>query len=170
MLLLDSFSLITPEPGLVIWTVIIFVILWLILGKFAFKPIAEALKNREQTIEDALKAAEKARAEMENLTAQNEQIIREAKEERVKIIAEAKQVAEKLKAEMVDKAAKEADEKLQQALREIDNQKKAALVEVKNYVGLMALDIAEKVIKKELKSDASQVEFVEKLAKEANLN
>jgi F-type H+-transporting ATPase subunit b len=165
-----NFSLITPDLGLVFWTALVFVILWVILGKTAFGPITQALKDREKSIEDALGAAEKARAEMASLTAKNEALLMEAKEERNRILQDAKDAAEKLRLDIVAKAQSEAEQKLQQAIREIENQKTAALIEVKNTVGLMALDIAEKLVRKELAGKAEQVEFVNKMAQEAKLN
>lgn len=166
----SAFSLITPEPGLAIWSLIIFVLLIVILGKYAFKPIAAALKEREQNISDSLAQAEKARAEMAALTSKNEELLNQAKEERNKILAEAREVAEKLKADLLDKAHTESLKKMTDAFREIETQKNAAIVEIKNTVGQMALQIAEKVIRKELHTDASQKEFVEKLVKETHLN
>ncbi|MCS6819047.1 MAG: F0F1 ATP synthase subunit B [Chitinophagales bacterium] len=172
ILLSDSgaFSLITPDPGLAIWSVIIFVLLWIILGKFAFKPIVKALKEREQNIEQALRSAELAKAEMSKLVSQNEALLIEAKEERNRIIAEAKAAAEKVKNEIIAKAQAEADQKLQMALREIDNQKRAALAELKNQVGEAAMQIAEKVIRKELRNNPEQQKFVEEQINQIHFN
>ena len=166
----DTFALITPNPGMAIWTLIIFLILLFILGKFAFKPIANALKDRDKTIEESLNQAEKARAEMAQLTSKNEQLLEEAKEERNKILAEARELGEKLKADLIEKAKVEADKKVVDAVREIEIQKKAAVVEVKNIVGQMALNIASQIIKKDLSSDAAHKELVEKLVKDTQLN
>jgi F-type H+-transporting ATPase subunit b len=166
----NPFSLITPNPGLAIWALIIFLILIFVLGKFGFKPIAAALKEREQNIADSLAQAEKARAEMAHLTAKNEDLLNQAKEERNKILAEAREAAEKIKADMVDKAHTESMKKMSDAFREIETQKNAAIVEIKNTVGQMALKIAEQVIRKELHSQEAQKEFVNKLVKETNLN
>lgn len=166
----NPFSLITPNPGLSIWALIIFLILIFVLGKFGFKPIATALKEREQNISDSLAQAEKARAEMALLTAKNEDLLNQAKEERNKIIAEARDAAEKLKADLIEKAHAESLKKMSDAFREIETQKNAAIVEIKNTVGQMALGIAEQVIRKELHTDAAQKEFVDKLVKETNLN
>ncbi|HWB62494.1 MAG TPA: F0F1 ATP synthase subunit B [Chitinophagales bacterium] len=163
-------ELVKPAIGLVFWMVITFGLLVFILGKFAWKPILAMLNEREKTIEDSLAQAEKARSEMAQLTAKNEELLNAAKEERNKILNEAKEAAEKVKADIMDKAQKEAEQKIQAAFREIDLQKKAAITEVKNSVGLMALDIAEKVLRKELKGDTEQVEYVNKLVKESNLN
>lgn len=162
-------ALLTPSIGLIFWMLIGFGILFFLLSKFAWKPILGALKEREASIEDSLRQAEKARAEMSKLVAKNEELLNQAKEERNKILHDAREAAEKVKADILEKAGKEAEEKLKQALREIDTQKKAAIVEVKNTVGLMALEIAEKVIRKELKGNAEQQDYVKNLAKEAEL-
>ncbi len=163
-------ELIKPAIGLVFWMLVTFGFLLFILGKMAWKPILEALSAREKTIEDSLNLATQARNEMAQLTAKNESLLNEAKEERNKILHEAKEAADKLKNEMLAKAQQEVEAKIQTAFREIEIQKRAAITEVKNSVGLMALDIAEKVIRKDLKGNAEQLEYVNKLAKESNLN
>lgn len=163
-------ELVKPAIGLVFWMCVTFSILVFILTKFAWKPILAMIKEREQTIENSLNEANKARAEMSTLVAKNEELLNQAKEERNAILHEAKEAADKIKTEIVEKAQKEAEAKIQASFREIEIQKKAAIAEVKNSVGLMALDIAEKVIRKELKSNNEQLEFVNKLAKESNLN
>jgi F-type H+-transporting ATPase subunit b len=163
-------ELVKPAIGLVFWMLVTFSILIFILTKFAWKPILAMIKEREQTIENSLNEANKARAEMGQLVAKNEELLNQAKEERNKILHEAKEAAEKIKADLLDKAQKEAEAKIQMAFREIDIQKKAAITEVKNSVGLMALEIAEKVIRKELRGSNEHVDYVNKLAKESNLN
>ncbi len=163
-------ELVKPAIGLIFWMLVTFSILVFILTKFAWKPILAMIKEREQTIENSLNEATKARYEMSQLVAKNEELLNQAKEERNQILHNAKEAAEKVKADILVKAQKEAEEKIQMAFREIEIQKKAAIVEVKNSVGIMALEIAEKVIRKELKSNNEQVEYVNKLAKESNLN
>ena len=170
MFFLSDFNVIKPEPGLLIWTSIIFILFWLLLAKFAFRPIANALKKRENDIADALAEAENARAEMAAMKAQNEEILSQAREERSKILKEAKEVKEGIIAEAKGKAKEEAKKIVAEAKNEIESQKNAALKEVKNTVGTMALDIAEKVIKKELATDSKQQRFVEDLVKEINLS
>ena len=163
-------ELIKPAIGLIFWMCVTFSILVFILSKFAWKPILAMIKEREQTIENSLNQANQAREEMSKLVAKNEELLNQAKEERNQILHDAKEAAEKVKNDIVARAQKEAEEKIQMAFREIEIQKKAAIVEVKNSVGLMALEIAEKVIRKELKNSNEQVEYVNKLAKESNLN
>jgi F-type H+-transporting ATPase subunit b len=163
-------SLLLPKPGMALWTLVVFLMLVFVLGKFAFKPIVQALKDREDDINAKLAEAQKARAEMASLTAKNEELLNQAKEERNKIIAEAREAADKLKNDMLERAQTEAMKKMSDAFREIETQKNAAIVEIKNTVGQMALGIAEKVVRKEISNDASQKELVEKLVKETNLN
>ena len=163
-------ELVKPAIGLVFWMVITFGLLFFILAKFAWKPILGMLNEREKTISDSLAEAQKARAEMAALTSKNQDLLNQAKEERNKILHEAKEAGDKLKNEMLAKAQQDVEAKIQTAFREIDIQKRAAIAEVKNSVGLLALDIAEKVIRKDLKGNAEQLEYVNKLAKESNLN
>lgn len=163
-------QLVQPALGLLFWMVIVFGLLMFILTKFAWKPILGMIQEREKTIEDNLNEANKARQEMSQLVAKNEELLNQAKEERNKILHEAREAAEKVKNDIVERANKEAEEKLKQALREIENQKMAAITEVKNSVGQMALDIAEKVIRRDLNTSAEHTEYVNKLAKETNLN
>ena len=163
-------DLVKPEFGLIFWMLITFSLLLFILTKFAWKPILGMIREREQTIANSLNEANKARNEMAQLVAKNEELLNQAKEERNKILHEAREAAEKVKTDILAKAQKEAEDKIQMAFREIDIQKKAAIAEVRNSVGLMALDIAEKVMRKELKNNNEQVDYVNKLAKESNLN
>ena len=132
-------ELLTPAIGLVFWMVLAFGILFFILSKYAWKPILSALHEREMTIEESLRQADKARAEMSQLVAKNEELLNLAKEERNKILHEAKEASEIVRATILEKAQKEAEGKIQMAFREIEIQKKAAIAEVKNSVGLMAV-------------------------------
>jgi len=173
MILLDgggSLSLITPSWGLLIWTSLIFCMLWFILGKYAFKPIAEALKAREDSIENALQAAEKAKQDMAALQADNDRIVNEAREERSKILREAKEVSDKMIGDARDKAKDEADKIVASARAEIATEKLAAMNEVKNVIGLETIALAEKVLKRELNDNPSQTAFIESEVKSINLN
>lgn len=167
--LLD-FSPIKPDLGLILWTSVIFLLFWYVLGKMAFGPIASALKDRETTIQGALDEAKKAKEEMSNLKAENEKLLVEAREERAQMLREAKDSGTKIVNDAKEKAKSEAQKIMTDANLEIENQKNAALTEVKNKVGIMALDIAEKVLKKELKGNPEQEGFVNKLVDEINLN
>lgn len=171
MILLDgALTLITPSWGLLIWTTFIFLLLWFILGKYAFRPIAEALKAREDSIEDALQSAEKAKQEMAALQADNDRIVNEAREEKSKILREAKEVSEKMIGDAREKAKDEADKIVTAARAEIATEKMAAMNEVKNVIGLETIALAEKVLKRELNDNPAQTAFIESEVKSINLN
>lgn len=170
LIALLDFSPIKPDLGLILWTVVFFLAFWAIIGKTAFRPIASALKTREDDIQKALDEAKNAKLEMANMQAENERLIASAREERTKILREAKDAGSEIVSEAKVKAKVEADKLVTNARIEIDNQRSAAMVEVKNKAGLMALEIAEKVIKKELKSSPEHTTFVNKLVDEINLN
>lgn len=167
---LMDFNPIKPGFGLILWTTIIFGLFWFIVGKLAFKPIANALKKREKDIQDSLDEAKNARIEMAKLNTENEQLLAKTRTERALILKEAKDVKNEIINEAKVRAKEEAKKIVVSAKLEIENQKKAAIAEVKNQVGMMALDIAEKVIRKELKENKDQQGFVEKLVKEIKLN
>jgi F-type H+-transporting ATPase subunit b len=167
---LIDFPPLKPTFGLFFWTTLIFLLVWIPIGRKAFKPILEALKQREEGIADALGAAEKARSEVANMKAENEQILAQAREERMKMLQEAKAEATRIVTESKDAAKSEASKIMVNAQQEIENMKQAAMTEVKNQVGSMALTIAEKVLRKQLAGNAEQEAYVNTLAKEMNLN
>lgn len=170
MIYLADFSPIKPEFGLFFWTVLFFVLFWLLIGKFAFKPITESLKQRENDIQDAIDSAKKAREEVSNMKAENDRILAEAREDRAKILSEAKETKNSIINEAKEKAKEEATKVLNAAMTDIENQKKLAMVEVKDQVSKLALEIAEKIIRKELQSNPEQQAFSKKMVDELNLN
>jgi F-type H+-transporting ATPase subunit b len=135
MFVLLSFTPFQPTPGLAIWSLVIFVLFWVIMGKFAFKPIARALEQREADIQNALDSAKSAKEEMATLKAQNEKIMAEAREEKAKILQEAKEIKNQTINEAKEKAKEEASKIVAAARNEIENQKKAAIAEIKTQVG-----------------------------------
>ncbi|MBT8189512.1 MAG: F0F1 ATP synthase subunit B [Bacteroidia bacterium] len=165
-----DFSVIKPDVGLLFWTTIFFLLFWFLIGKYAFKPIANALKKREDDIQDALDEAKRAKEEMANLKAENEKILAEARQERASIIKEANNLKSSIIKEAKEKAKEEAGRVTNSAILEIENEKKAAIIELKNQVGSMATEIAEKVIRKELSNSAEHESFVNKLVEEIKLN
>ena len=169
MFLLD-FSPLQPNPGLALWSLIIFLLFWGLMAKFAFKPMAEGLSKRENDIKNALDEAAKAREEMSNLKAENEKILAEAREERSAMLREAKDAKANIITEAKDKAKEEAQRIMSSAKLEINNEKKAAIIEVKNQVGTMATEIAEKILKRELAGNSEHEAFVSKMVDDINLN
>ena len=163
-------DLVTPEIGLIFWTTVTFVILLFLLAKFAWKPILSAVKNREESIREALLSADKAREEMAQLKSDNEQILREARAERDAILRDAREIREKMIAEAKSAAGQEADRLVEQAKEMIENQKMAAITDLKNQVASMSIDIAEKIIRKQLENKENQVALVEEQLKDFKLN
>lgn len=169
MIFLADFSVIRPEPGLLIWTLIIFLLFWFLMSRFAFKPIAEGLKKRETDIQDALDQAKKAREEMANMQAENEKLLAQAREERALILKEAKEAKEEIIAEAKDRANNEYRRKVESAMQDIENMKQAALVDLKNQTGQMAIEIAEKVLQKQLANNTEQLAFAKSLAEQIKI-
>jgi F-type H+-transporting ATPase subunit b len=163
-------DLLTPGSGLIIWQTIIFVLLFIFLSKFAWKPILGSLKEREDSIQAALDTAEKARAEMAKLTSDNEKLLKEAREERDKMLKEAREVANRLKDEAQLDAKKAADKIITDARAAINIEKEAALRDVKTQVAMFSLDVAEKLMKKNLASDKEQKNLVEGYINDLKLN
>jgi F-type H+-transporting ATPase subunit b len=163
-------ELLTPGVGLIIWQLIVFVLLFLLLSKLAWKPIINSLKDRERSIQDALDTAEKARAEMSQLKSDNEKLLKEAREERERILREAREISNKMKDEAQHDAKKTADKIIEDARAAINIEKQAALKDVRIQVAMFSLDIAEKLMKKNLASDKSQKELVESYIKDLKTN
>lgn len=163
-------DLITPNFGLIFWTTVVFTIVLLILKKYAWKPILKGLNDREKSIADALIEAQKARSEMQNLKADNEKLLNEAREERQKILKEAKTTSDGMINEAKDKARIEAGKIVDDARREIEAQKVAAISEVKNQAGKLALEVAEKILQKELENQKAQEDYVNNLVENFKLN
>ncbi|MEL7222127.1 MAG: F0F1 ATP synthase subunit B [Bacteroidota bacterium] len=170
ILLLADFSVIKPDPGLIFWTSIIFILLWGILGRMAFGPIQEALKKRETDIQDALDEAKRAREEMSNLQAENQKLLVEAREERSRMLKEAKEAANEIEKQAREQAKERTNKMVADAKQEIESQKQSAMTELKNQVGSMAIEIAEKVLRKQLADDKEQTSYVDKLVDDIKLN
>lgn len=169
-LLLADLNVIKPDPGLILWTSVVFIIVYFLLARFAFRPIQEALKKREQDIQSSLDEAKKAREEMANLKAENEELLKQAQEERSKILREANEAKEAIVNEAKDRAKEEARKIVNTAKEEIENMRKEALVDLKNQVGSMAIDIAGKIMRKELAKSGEQDQYTQKLIDEIKFN
>jgi len=163
-------DLITPELGLIFWTTLSFLILLFILGKFAWKPILNAVNDREDSIKDALQEAEKARLEMQNLKSDNEKILKEARAERDAMIKDAREIKDSMISEAKEEAKTQATKLIEQAKTTIQNEKLAAITDLKNQVADLSIDIAEKVMKNELSNKDKQVELVEQMLGDIELN
>jgi F-type H+-transporting ATPase subunit b len=163
-------DLVTPDVGLLFWTFISFAILFFVLKKFAWKPIVGTVNDREQSIKDALASAENAKKEMENLTADNERILKEARAEREMMIKEARELKTKMISDAKEETKATTDKMIIQAQEAIENEKKSAMADLKNQVASLSVEIAEKVIKGELSNKDKQLKIVEDMLGEATLN
>ncbi len=163
-------ELLTPDPGLIIWTLLAFGIVFFILAKFAWPAIIKGLKEREQGIADAIATAEKVKTEMAQLKNENETLMAKAREERAVMIKEAKETADKMIADAKDKAKSEYDRIVSDAQHAINQQKNAALVEVKNQLGNLVIEVSEKILRKELSNKAEQEKYISQLAGDVKLN
>jgi len=163
-------DLLLPGEGLLFWQAVVFILLFIFLAKFAWKPILSSLKEREESIQQALDSAVKTKEEMAKLTAGNEALLKQAKEERDKIIREARDAANRLIDQAQTEAKKSADKLIEDAKAVINTEKAAALRDVKAQVAMFSLQIAEKLIKKNLSSDQAQKDLVSEYLKETKLN
>ena len=163
-------ELVTPEIGLIFWTIIVFSLLLIILKKYAWKPILTAVDERNKSIDDALRAADKAKEEMQALNADNERILIEAKKERDQLLKEGRESKESVISQAKDKAKLEADKILTTAKDQINNEKMKAITELKTQVAEMSIDIAEKILKSELADKEKQKELITEVLKSNELN
>lgn len=163
-------ELVKPAFGLVFWMIVSFSIILFILRKFAWKPVLTMIKERENSIEEALLSAEKARKEMKELQSNNEKILAEARAEKDNMLKEAREIKESIISEAKAKAKEEADKMILSARETIKNEKSAAVSELKNQVAILSVEIAEKIIKQQLSSDEKQKELLNNLMKDISLN
>ena len=160
----------TSPESLVFWTTLIFVVFFLIMRKFAWKPILGAVKGREDSINNALLAAENAKKEMQNLKSDNEKLLAEARAERDLMIKEAREIKEKMIADAKSEAQAQGEKMIEAAKASIESEKNAAMAELKNQVSSLSLEIAETLLKEELSNKEAQTKLVEKMLGDAKLN
>jgi len=163
-------GLVTPDFGLLFWMVLVFLTVLFVLKKFAWKPILGSLKEREDSIENALLSAEKARDEMAKLQEGNEKILAEARQEKTEMLKEARDIKQKMIDEAKGKAVEEANKMIEAAKLAIQNEKLAAIDDIKQNIATISVNIAEKILKQQLKSDEQQKELMDKYIKEIKLN
>jgi F-type H+-transporting ATPase subunit b len=163
-------DLVTPGIGLIFWSTITFILLLWLLKRYAWKPILGAVKSREESIKDALAAAENAKKEMQNLTADSEKLLKEARAEREAMLKEAREIKEKIVADAKEQAKVEGDKMIRQAQATIESEKKAAVADIKNQVAELSVAIAEKVIKEKFSDKAKQLQLVDSMLGDVKLN
>ena len=156
-------DLVKPEIGLIFWTTIVFILLVILLKKYAWKPILTAVEKRNITIKEALESAEKAKKEMEELIVNNEKIITEAKKERDLLLKEAREIKNQIISDAKNKANNEAEKIIKTAKDQITNEKMKALTELKNQVADLAIEMTEKVIGSEFTKRETQKKYVDSI-------
>lgn len=163
-------ELLTPELGLFIWTLVAFLIVLFVLRKFAWKPILNSLGEREKGIADSIATADNLKKEMSQMKAENEIVMAQAREERTQMLKEAKEMKDRIVNEAKDQAKAEANKIIIDAQQQIQQQKMAALTEVKNEIGTLAVEVAEKILRKSLATAEAQDSYVNMLAEDIKLN
>jgi F-type H+-transporting ATPase subunit b len=167
---MDPIKLVTPEIGLMFWTCVVFTLLLILLKKFAWKPILAAVDARNKSIEDALVLAKKTRDEMANLQEVNKKLLQEARTQRDEMLKEARDIKASIVSDAKHTAKAEADKMISSAKAVIENEKVAAISELKNSVGALSIEIAEKVLKSELKDVEKQKTFISEMLNDVKLN
>ncbi len=163
-------ELLTPDLGLFFWTLVAFLAVFFILKKFAWKPILTALSERETGIADSIAAAERVKAEMAEMQSENEKLMTQAREERSQMLKDARIEHERIINKAKEETKAVTDKMMVDAKQQIEQQKMAALTEVKNQIGNLAVEVAEKVLRKELTSADAQSQYAGQLAEEIKLN
>lgn len=163
-------NLLTPEFGLLIWTLLAFLVVFFVLGKFAWPAIMKGLKDREAGIADSLSTAERVRAEMAQLKSENEILLVKAREERALLLKEARETKDKIINEAKEAAKVEANKIILDAQFAINAQKMAAITEVKNQVGKLVIEVSEKVLRRELGNKEAQEAHIMGMVEEVKLN
>lgn len=163
-------QLLTPSFGLIIWTLLAFIIFFFILKKFAWKPILSSMNKREKSIADSLATAEKIKAEMVELKNENEMLLGKALEERSQMMREAKETRDKMISEAKEQARLETNKIVADAQAAINQQKMASIIDLKNQVGNLVIEVSEKVLRRELSNKEEQEKYINQLAANIELS
>jgi F-type H+-transporting ATPase subunit b len=163
-------ELLSPHLGLILWTLLAFIIVLYILGKYAWKPILKSLNDREKNISDSILSAENMRKEMEKMHSENEALVAKAREERSQMMREAKEMRDKMIQDAKEQARSETNKIVADAQSVINQQKMAAIVDLKNQVGNLVLEVSEKVLRRELSNKEEQEKYIQQLAQNIELN
>lgn len=163
-------ELLKPDLGLIFWTLLVFLLVLWILGKYVWKPLVKGLGERERSITESVQAAEKVKQEMAQLKNENEALLAKARDERAAMMREAKETRDKIIAEAKEEAAKQTNKIVSEAQDIIERQKMAAITELKNNVGKLVIEVSEKVLRRELGSREAQEQYIRELTDKVQLN
>ncbi len=163
-------DLLTPSFGLIIWTLLAFIIVFLILKKYAWKPILGSLNEREKNISDAILSTEKIKKEMAEMKSENEALLAKAREERAQMMREAKETRDKIISEAKEQARLDTNKIIADAQAAINQQKMASITDLKNQVGNLVIEVSEKILRRELNNKDAQEKYINELAQNVELN
>lgn len=163
-------DLLLPHLGLIIWTILAFLIVLFILKKFAWKPILKGLNDRETNIANSIASAEKVKLEMAQLKNENESLLASAREERAAMLKEAKEIKDRMINDAKQDAKVQAAKIITEAQASINQQKMAAITDLKNQVGNLVIEVSEKILRRELNNKTEQEGYIKQLAEEVKLN
>ncbi|MGI8583102.1 MAG: F0F1 ATP synthase subunit B [Chitinophagaceae bacterium] len=163
-------QLLTPAFGLIIWTLLAFLIVFFILKKYAWKPILNSMNQREKGIADSLATAEKIKLEMTQMKSEHEELLVKAREERGQMLREAKETKDKIISEAKEQAKIETNKIIADAQSVIEQQKMAALTDLKNQVGNLVVEVSEKILRRELSNKQEQEKYIKQLAENVKMN
>ena len=163
-------ELLLPKLGLILWTLVAFIIVLYILGKYAWKPILKSLDDREKNITDSILSAENMKKEMAKMHNENEALLAKAREERSQMMREAKEIRDKMIQDAKEQARKETNKIVADAQSVINQQKMAAITDLKNQVGNLVLEISEKVLRRDLNNKEVQEKYIQELSQNIELN
>ncbi len=163
-------QLLTPAFGLIIWTLLAFLIVFFILKKYAWKPILNSMNQREKGIADSLATAENIKIEMSQMKSENEALLVKAREERAQMLKEAKETKDKIINEAKEQAKVETNKIIADAQAVINQQKMAAITDLKNQVGNLVIEVSEKILRRELSNKQEQEKYIKELAENVKLN
>lgn len=163
-------DLLLPHLGLIVWTILAFLIVLFILKKYAWKPILKGLNEREANIADSIASAERVKLEMAQLKNENESLLASAREERAAMLKEAKEIKDKMILTAKDEAKLQASKIIAEAQASIESQKMAAITDLKNQVGSLVIEVSEKILRRELSNKSEQENYIKQLAGEVKLN
>ena len=163
-------QLLTPGFGLIIWTLLAFIIVLILLKKYAWKPILNSMNEREQGIADSLATAEKIKLEMTQMKSEHEELLVKAREERGQMLRDAKDTKDKIISEAKEQAKIETNKIIADAQSVINQQKMAALTDLKNQVGNLVVEVSEKILRRELSNKQEQENYIKELAENVKMN
>ena len=163
-------DLLLPHLGLIVWTIVAFLVVLFILKKYAWGAILKGLNDREANIANSIATAEKVRMEMSQLKSENEALLVAAREERAMMLKEAKEIKDRMINDAKDEAKVQAKKIITDAQASIHNQKMAALTDIKNEVGKMVIEVSEKILRRELSNKSEQENYIKELAEDIKLN